>query len=60
MGHVWENTSLFFGGWDTQEKADQKACNVNEKRLQHSCFPVKSDRFLRTLIVKNIRERLIF
>ena len=34
-----------------------QACNFIKKRLQHSCFPVKFAKFLRTPILKNIGER---
>ena len=34
-----------------------QACNFVKKRLQHSCFPVKFKKFLRTLILKNICKR---
>ena len=34
--------------------------NIIKKRLQHRCFPVKFAKFLRTPILKNIYERLLF
>ena len=37
-----------------------KACNFIEKKLQHRCFPMKFAKFLRTTILKNICERLLF
>ena len=35
-----------------------QAYNFIKKRLQHRCFPVKFDKFLRTPILKNICGRL--
>ena len=37
-----------------------QACNFVKKRLQHRCFPVDIAKFLRTPILKNISERLLF
>ena len=34
-------------------------CNFIKKRFQHKCFPVIVAKFLRTLILKNICERLL-
>ena len=34
--------------------AGLKACNFIKKRLQHTCFPIKYAKFLRTPILKNI------
>ena len=45
--------SLFFKG------ACLQPCNFIKKRLQHSCFPVKFAKFLRTSFLKNICERLL-
>ena len=39
--------------------AGLKAWNFIKNRLQHSCFPVKFAKFLRTPILKNICERLL-
>ena len=36
-----------------------KACNLIKKRLQHSCFPVKIAKFLRTPNLRNICKRLL-
>ena len=36
-----------------------KACNFIEKRLQRRCFHVHIAKFLRTFILKNIRELLL-
>ena len=36
-----------------------KAWNFIKKRLQHRCFTVKFAKFLRTLILKSICERLL-
>ena len=36
-----------------------QACNFVKKRLQHSCFSVKSLQFLRTPISKNTSKRLL-
>ena len=36
-----------------------QACKFIEKRLQHWCFPLHVKKFLRTPILKNIRERLL-
>ena len=36
-----------------------KTCNFIKKLLQHRHFPVKFAKFLRTLILKNICERLL-
>ena len=36
-----------------------KACNFILKRLQHKCFPVNIEKFLRTRILKNICVRLL-
>ena len=38
----------------------QEACNFIGKILQHKYFPVKSAKFLRTAILQNICERLVF
>ena len=35
-----------------------EAYNFIKKRFQHSCFPVKFGRFLRTTVLKNICQRL--
>ena len=37
-----------------------KAWNFIKKRLQHGCFPLNIAKFLRTPILKNICERLLF
>ena len=39
--------------------ASLQICNFIRKRLQHRCFPVKLVKFLRTLILKSICERLL-
>ena len=39
--------------------ADPRTFNFIKKRLKHSCFSVKSEKFLRTPILKNICERLL-
>ena len=39
--------------------AGLKTCNSIKKRHQRTCFPVKLAKFLRTLILKNICERLL-
>ena len=39
--------------------AGLKVCNFIKMRLQHKCFSVKYAKFLRTLIVKIICERLL-
>ena len=36
-----------------------KSCNFIEKRLQHRFFPVKFEKILRTLFLKNICEQLL-
>ena len=36
-----------------------QACNFIKKRLQHICFPMVFEKFLRTPIVKKICERLL-
>ena len=36
-----------------------QACSFIKKELQHGCFPVNFGKFLRTLILKNICERLL-
>ena len=36
-----------------------QACNFIKKRLQHRCFAVNIAKFLRTLILKKICERLL-
>ena len=36
-----------------------RACNFIKKKLQHSCICEKFAKFLRTPILKNIRERLL-
>ena len=41
--------SLFFN-----KVGGLQACNFIKKRLQHSCFPVKIAKFLKTPILKNI------
>ena len=40
-------------------KLQAEACNFIKKKLQHSCFPVKFAKFLKTPILKNICERLL-
>ena len=35
-----------------------KVCNFIKKRLQHRCFPVNIAKLLKTLVSKNIYERL--
>ena len=37
-----------------------QGCKFIKKRFQHSCFPVNIAKFLRTSILKNISERLLF
>ena len=37
--------------------AGLKACSFIKMRLQHKCFPVNTAKFLRTAILKKIRER---
>ena len=39
--------------------AGLQACNFIKKRLQHWYFPVKFAKFSRTLILKNLCERLL-
>ena len=36
-----------------------QACKFIERRLQHWCFPLRARKFLRTPILKNIKERLL-
>ena len=36
-----------------------QGCNFIKKKLQHRCFRVKFEKFLRTLILKNICKRLL-
>ena len=36
-----------------------QACKFIEKRLQHWCFPLHVKKFLRTSILRNIREQLL-
>ena len=52
--------------WSSLQRRSQKstctslrACKFTKKRLQHKCFPVKFVKFLRTLILKNMCERLL-
>ena len=40
------------------ENASLQSCNFIKKRLQHRCSPVDIAKFLRTPVLKNIRERL--
>ena len=40
------------------ENADLQSSNFIKKRLQHRCFSVNIAKFLRALVLKNIRERL--
>ena len=40
------------------ENANLQFCNFIKKRLQHWCFPVNIAKFLRTHVLKNIREQL--
>ena len=37
-----------------------QACHFTKKRLEHRCFPVKFAKFLRTPILKNSCELLLF
>ena len=39
--------------------AGLKACNFIKNRLQRRCFPAKLAKFLRTIVLKNICERLL-
>ena len=39
--------------------AGLQVCNFIKERLQHRCFPVKFEKFLRTTFLKNICERLL-
>ena len=39
------------------EVESHEACNFIKKRLQHSCLPRNTEKFLRTTILKNICER---
>ena len=39
--------------------AGLNTCNIIKKRLQHSCFPVKFAKLLRTPMLKNICEQLL-
>ena len=39
--------------------AGLQACNLIEKRLQHRCFPVDIEDFLRTPIMRNICEQFL-
>ena len=39
--------------------AGLQVCNFIKKRLQHRYFPVKIAKFLRTITLKNICERLL-
>ena len=39
--------------------AGLQACNFITKRLLHSCFPVKFEKFLRAPILNNICKRLL-
>ena len=43
----------------SNKSAGLQACNLIEKRLQHRCFPVNIENFLRTPIMKNICEQLL-
>ena len=38
---------------------DLHTCNFIKRTLQHRCFSMKSEKFLRALILKNICERLL-
>ena len=37
--------------------ASLQGCNFIKKKIQHRCFRVKFEKFLRTLILKNIYKR---
>ena len=50
---VWRVLSLFI------KVASLKACYFIKKILQHRCFPMKTVKFWRTPILKNICERLL-
>ena len=39
--------------------SESQLCNFIKKKLQHRCFPVKFEKFLKTPILKNICERLL-
>ena len=39
--------------------ADLQVCNFIKKRLQHKCFPVIIEKFLRIPTLKNICEGLL-
>ena len=45
--HLYWNLFLY-------KNAGLQACSFVKKRLQHRCFPVNIDKFLRALILKNI------
>ena len=45
--------SLFFN-----ENGELQCCNFFKRRLQEMCFPVNIANLLRTLVLKNIYERL--
>ena len=36
--------------------ADLKACNLIKKRLQHRCFPLNIDKFLKTAFLQNTSD----
>ena len=57
MKHLWWSLSLI--KLKTLRPADPQACNFIKKRHQHRYFPMKFAKFLRTPVLKNIRERLL-
>ena len=57
--------SIYFINRDSHQRFSIKrgvlqACNFIQKRLKHRCFPLNFAKFLRTLILKNICEQLLF
>ena len=57
--------SIYFINRDSHRRFSIKrgvlqACNFIQKRLKHRCFPLNFAKFLRTLILKNICEQLLF
>ena len=60
IGNEWVKINQFKSSHQRcSVKKGVKACNFIKERLQHKCFPVKFGKFLRTIILKKICERLL-
>ena len=53
---IWKTPAL---STPFNKAAVHETCNFIEKRLQHRCFPVNFEKFLRTTFLKNIFDGLL-